>query len=934
MCVILLRHLQLLGMLMHSMGIDHIRGSFFSVFPGVIVGMLSRPFSIAQMDCLDQVENHKGITTEEHLRPDIRMFLYGAFMFPAGLCLMWLFHWLRECRLSLRKRILFHSLSETSAIEQASRLAQRMEIGTISVHEWYDLPRQCIAWTLIALPVALQSSSLLLACSVSHGSDLVISEMNSDVICTLPVYVALYTKVLGFLIVVTLPPVVIFYHVLSRAAVNEYQRTISGRRVLGLLIIGWRDQLYHFEVLYFVRTIVVAIIPVFARGRETVFVAQFSTILLIAIIARSLLPRLNNDRRSLHSLEHHSYLLLLSTLLLGILFEVTNPVRSATTPDALIKEDMVPAFLKDHKNDWANVCALMHVGFVLYVVFSMLWNKVIIRRHIRQESFGNISGCTWMLLSFARCVSGLNSIKFVNKEQVNDSTGNQGGGAYIDATNLRERERMLLMNAFRMVIQVCMDSKQKFNMAFIMGAVQEVFVRADCTRQAVKNDYEIQAFLKGKEISRITDGDGVQGHEGQVTVDELHAGFVDVEHDIINHSPDLHVINSCNSDQTQPTHERIVEMHEDKQDRVADTSVERERVAIEMALAQELERQKLVAMHHVVRYGISNGADGVGQVVTSEVISILDQLFQDDVAMLNHHEQDSLSQSKRHALKKKLSDAMTEIARLKELLHKTEIAGARDALSNQKNNNSSSGIVRLLDQARPPIASDLRTLHGEWKVQRNLYLAPEEPLAPYSPRARGLSPLDPHVAQSHQRLHDQTSTSWLSDRLGRGFGMQAEAPASTLPTEVAAAPRAKAAAMPAATAIDASIAQDAVVLCFDTLPGVKVHPGVFKAMLLGGLRACGVPETSVVQFTVVLQEDLSDGGSTSKGRLAAHVQAAPPHISILRGVDTSRLKVMGYALQCVEDAKLLPCSAIAAAAPSTAAAAAVSLLRPPQIHPL
>ena len=61
--------------------------------------------------------------------------------------------------------------------------------------------------------------------------------------------------------------------------------------------------------------------------------------------------------------------------------------------------------------------------------------------------------------------------------------------AYIDAETLRERERHLLLLAFKMLTQVCMDSRSKFNPGTVAGAIESV-VRMKCVGLCILKIFE------------------------------------------------------------------------------------------------------------------------------------------------------------------------------------------------------------------------------------------------------------------------------------------------------------------------------------------------------------------------------------------------------------------------------------------------------------
>jgi hypothetical protein len=598
----------------------------------------------------------------------------------------------------------------------------------------------------------------------------------------------------------------------------------------------------------------------------------------------------------------------------------------------------------------------------------MAWNRIIMSLHLQQECYANVAGCSWMLLQLARCVNGLNSINF-------DRTGEKTS---IDATKLRESERKIMMLCISKVIRCSMDSKDRFNMGYIMGAVQEVFIRAQHTRHADMLGYENKVRSKGmKIVDRATHFGRVSTHKDQsdtrdegnkiltmtdsVTVDELHAAFMDVEHDIMNHSPDLQVINLMTSQSDQPKHKHMAEDHHEQQ-------------TVRHATEKELIREKDEALMKKMRamdadhraemlakvsshVGLFKAQGGVSQVLTINAYDYMVELFSKEVA----YTLDASSQRKSYELSEKLRDAQSEISFLRSAWKKTVMAGVRTAqvkgqTSNDPTNalavENAKNVAPHVSRLSPAIPSDLQVLHRDWKQRANPYSF-AEPTSAYSPRARGLDPTDMRVPRSVwsdgvqeqieapneggktlkaelERLRAETSNAWLSDRLERGFGMEAETAQSDVPdlppsaSELATAattapllhnhPNSQAAQRAFIVenkcrinndgardiAHDTYAPLEAVLFLFDA-PYAKIHPGVFKAMLLSGLRSAGVPETSVTQLNVQLQQDNSQG----EDKLAAHVQGPVEHMAVLRTTNVSRLKVMGYPCKDVHNAPLV-----------------------------
>jgi len=864
-CVILLRHMQVLGMIAHSVALDR-SSSFFAHVPGIFSSFSVQPFLVAQLDCRRQGQ---GDSVTDHLVSSIEMFMWGACLLPVGYVAILLFHLARWLMGSFRIKFHLRVKASSSKAEKAILFAKRMALSRLSVHRLYDLPRQLIGWALIAVPVATHSCSQLLACAPQAGSDVVILRMNSNVICTSQEYKDLVPNIMTIFFVVTIPHILALYYLLVGASRHQIHRHISGRRTLGLLIVGWRDTNMHFELVYFMRSMWISGCPTLFEGRDKVFAGQLAGLLVTALLARINMPRMNNDRRALLQLEQQSWVLLACTLGLGYVYEI---VRERDTDDGILKADMVPLFIANKQVACTNGMALAHIFFIGALVFTLVWNKVIIGMQVRQTCYRNVEGCRSVLLYFARCLRGLSHIKFRTED---------AHGAYMDVGDLKEGERKLLMLGFRMLIQVCLDSNNKFNMKFIMGAVQEVFSRAGVTRYAEMQAYETRCLMKGKTLQRIHISSNSLMNKSTITIDEFQAAFADVEQDIINRTPDLHAVNAVLGAVRQGHIRREVDAEDMREHRGIGW--------------KKNDEQKLQTLGDLQPDGSSTNP----QVTTLGVLSNLDHMFQDDVELISDHQKELLIQNRLYQLKLRNGEAQSEIHRLWERLNRTHMS--RDVSLWVENMETKADhaleMTRVLGQKDPLIPSDVQTLHGAWKLRRDPYTTPQ-PSSLYSPRARGLEPTAQVPRSFWHGIDNDSAPSQRSpqqselDNPSRGFGAPRQ---ETAPAAAAEAPLAAAAS---------TEQQEALQFHFG-VPFKKVHHGVFKAMLLSGFRASGVPEASVLKLTIALLQD-AQNVRTEESTIVAHVQGPRMQIGELRQrEEIARLKVMGHPVRSVENALLL-----------------------------
>merc|ERR1719487_2143863 len=117
--------------------------------------------------------------------------------------------------------------------------------------------------------------------------------MNSNVICTTSAYNNLKAFVAVLAFTAAICPLVLFFCILFNSARHGGHHTVSGRTTLGLLTAGWRDPYFYFELIYIARTMVMSMIPIFATSREAIFHGYLGTLLVVTVISRVQMPRMN-----------------------------------------------------------------------------------------------------------------------------------------------------------------------------------------------------------------------------------------------------------------------------------------------------------------------------------------------------------------------------------------------------------------------------------------------------------------------------------------------------------------------------------------------------------------------------------------------------------------------------------------------------------------
>jgi len=529
---------------------------------------------------------------------------------------------------------------------------------------------------------------------------------------------------------------------------------------------------------------------------------------------------------------------------------------------------------------------------------------------------------TWgfCVLYFSNLTCGLNAVKLVI-EKTGENEILESNRGYLDISELNEREHRFLWRFSKQVLTVCIDSRNRFNVGFIIGVFQETFKRAGECREAELNKNSgttMNRMLRTRQLQEkvastprlpLKSGHGAEISEGisgspqrtqslsslkrvksissvkfdmathGVTLDELYYSFLDVEYDVMNHEPAMHqVLQAASGKESFKEHKK--HHHHNKQE-----------TELEKDPSQIFQKQSTMP-------------------IAAAEVKISDEFLSEvNAAVLRtarSHESHTQYADMKTALERN-AETQSELSKLKQEIHKARVARLR--VAHASSDEIDSGANTLFGAHQPALKSDIQTLHTHWlgelnranddhmanvrkEVDGTAILEEAADLANItsvmSPRARGIEKKELPVS-FWERVDASNEKKLGKSAIGSslfGIGMRphdrtesiASTSAGVSPVPIAAGPK------------------EYLDLHFDT-PFGKVHQMIFKAMLLSSLRsACGVPEDIIAELKVTLRE----GENTILGSgIIARVCIPSVFMTEVGGKDLSQLMVMEYPVRRV-----------------------------------